>query len=35
MNFNYFNYRYIERMEFQKIINLLSNTNNKPLEFRR
>ena len=34
MNFDYYNYKYIERMEYQKIINLLDNINNQPSKFR-
>ena len=31
---NFYNYKYRERMEYQKIINLLGNTNNQSSKFR-
>ena len=35
MKFNYYNYKYIDRMEYQKITNLLLNTSNHSSKFRR
>ena len=34
INFDYYNYKYIERIEYQKTINLVGNTNNQPSIFR-
>ena len=35
MKFDYYNYKYIDRMEYQKITNLLLNTSNHSSKFRR
>ena len=35
MKFDYYNYKYIDRMEYQKITNLLHNTDNHSSKFRR
>ena len=34
MNFDYYNHKYIRRMEYQKIKNLLDKTNDQPSKFR-
>ena len=34
INFDYYNYKYIKRMEYQKIINVIGSTNNQSSKLR-